>query len=254
MIIAQISDTHINLNTPGSDQRLLDFEKVIHDINSLDPQPNLIIHSGDIVQNGRMEEYAEATRILSKATAPVYVMAGNKDNRKNLKKSFAKDTYISAVSKFIEYEINDFPIRLIMVDTLNTHSNKGHFCDSRQESLVKMINSETTKPIAVFMHHPPCAINVGPDPFHFDNLDAMEGLCDTLQHSDRVISIFCGHVHRSTTAQIANIPVTVTTAIATQIRWGDYPAQLSKIPVYNLHRYDQDWGFITESRIASSNY
>ena len=88
MIIAQISDTHINLNTPGSDQRLLDFETVIHDINSLDPQPNLIIHSGDIVQNGRMEEYAEATRILSKATAPVYVMAGNKDNRKNLKKSF----------------------------------------------------------------------------------------------------------------------------------------------------------------------
>jgi len=254
MIIAQISDTHINLNTPSSVQRILDFETVILDINSLKPQPDLIIHSGDIVQNGLIEEYAEATKIISKAIAPVYVMVGNKDDRKNIKKSFAKEKYISVNSQFVDYAINDFPIKLIMMDTLNKHSNKGHFCDCRRENLIEMINSEATKPIAVFMHHPPCAINVGPDLFHFENLSAMADLCDTLQRSDRVISIFCGHVHRSAIGRISNIPVTVVPAVATQIRWGEYPAHIDKIPVYNVHRYDQDWGFITETRISNSNH
>jgi len=253
MIIAQISDTHISLSSQSSSQQLLDFETVIFDINSLDPQPDLIIHSGDIVQNGLMEEYAEATRILSKAKAPVYVMAGNKDDRRNIKKSFGEENYLSVNSEFIEYEINDFSIKVIILDTLNKNSNKGHFCDLRRKNLVKMINSETVKPIVVLMHHPPCEINVGPDIFHFDNLNAMADLCQTLQRSDRVISIFCGHVHRSTTGQIANIPVTVATAVATQIRWGNYPAHLAKIPIYNLHRYHQDWGFITETRIANAN-
>ena len=114
MIIAQISDTHINLNTPGSVQRILDFETVILDINSLKPQPDLIIHSGDIVQNGLIEEYAEATKIISKAIAPVYVMVGNKDDRKNIKKSFAKEKYISVNSQFVDYAINDFPIKTLL--------------------------------------------------------------------------------------------------------------------------------------------
>ncbi len=251
MIIAQLSDTHININTAGSDQRLLDFEKVILDINSLDPQPDLIIHCGDIVQNGLIAEYREATKILSKAIAPVYVMVGNKDNRKNIIELYEKEPYISAKSRFIDYEINDFPVKLILLDTLNEHSNKGHFCDFRLDNLTKMIQSEETKPIAVFMHHPPCAINVGPDRFHFDNLDSMANLCDLLQRSDRVISIFCGHVHRSTTGWIENIPINVATAVATQLRWGDFPENLTKIPVYNLHHYDHEWGFMTETRICN---
>ena len=58
---------------------------MIRDINSLDQQLDLIIHSGDVVQSGLMEEYAKATKILSKAKASVYIVAGNKEDRKNLK-------------------------------------------------------------------------------------------------------------------------------------------------------------------------
>ena len=53
MIIAQISDTHIALDTPDAEQRIGDFERTIADINALDPAPDVIVHTGDIVHNGQ---------------------------------------------------------------------------------------------------------------------------------------------------------------------------------------------------------
>ncbi len=53
MIIAQISDTHIALDTPDADQRMRDFASTIADINALEPQPDVIVHTGDILYNGR---------------------------------------------------------------------------------------------------------------------------------------------------------------------------------------------------------
>src|SRR5436853_6672453 len=41
MIIAQISDTHVALNTSDADQRIRDFELTIADINALDPAPDV---------------------------------------------------------------------------------------------------------------------------------------------------------------------------------------------------------------------
>ena len=52
MIIAQISDTHLTLDTPDADRRMYDFASTIADINALDPAPDVIVHTGDIVHNG----------------------------------------------------------------------------------------------------------------------------------------------------------------------------------------------------------
>src|SRR5262249_18574579 len=57
MIIAQVSDTHLELNTPDADQRIRDFERTIAAINCLDPAPEVNVQSEHIVQNGRGEKY-----------------------------------------------------------------------------------------------------------------------------------------------------------------------------------------------------
>ncbi len=113
-----------------------------------------------------------------------------------------------------------------------------------------MINSESLKPIAVFMHHPPCEVSLGPNIFHFENLKAMSDLFYPSQRSDWVTSIFCGHVNRSATDEVANIPATFNTAVTTQIRSGHYPKHFTRVPIYNIHRYYEEQGFITETRKA----
>ena len=252
MIIAQISDTHLALDTPDADQRLRDFETTIADINALEPQPDVIVHTGDIVHNGRPDEYARAVATLAGARAPVYVMVGNKDNRAKLRAAFSACGYLAANPGFVSYAIEDYPVRLIALDTLNPASSKGDFCAARVSNLIDMIDAETTKPIAVFTHHPPFEVMVGPNRIHFDSWDIMSGLRRALQHSGRVVAVFSGHVHRAATGHVGSIPATVMTSIATTLRKGDYPAEAEGRPIYYLHLFDPVRGFATETRIVGT--
>jgi Icc protein len=252
MIIAQISDTHIALDAPDADRRIQDFEATIADVNALDPAPDLIFHTGDIVHNGRAEEYAQAVRILNGAHAPVYVIPGNKDDRANLRAAFAARGYFDPSREFIEYAVEDYPVRLIAVDTLDTRSNKGEFCAARAERLIELIDAETSKPIAAFTHHPPFEVPVGPDAFNFETPEMMERLRKALQHSGRVAAVFSGHVHRGTAGHVGDIRATVVPCVATTLRKGDYPAHLKSSPVYHVHRFDPLLGFATETRIVEA--
>jgi 3',5'-cyclic AMP phosphodiesterase CpdA len=250
MIIAQISDTHIALDTPDADQRMRDFASTVTDINALDPAPDVIVHTGDIVHNGRADEYGKAVATLAKARVPVYVMVGNKDDRANLHEAFSGCGYLSANSDFIDYAIEDFPVRLIMLDTLNPASNKGDFCPGRVARLIELIDAETSKPIVVFTHHPPFEVSVGPDPVHFEPPNTMVELRRALQHSGRVIALISGHVHRAASGHVGSIPATIMPCVATSLRKGDYPPAMRARPLYHLHRFDPEWGFATETRIV----
>ena len=252
MIIAQISDTHIALDTPDAENRIADFERTIADINALDPAPDVIVHTGDIVHNGRPDEYAQSARILAKADAPVFVLAGNKDDRGNLRTAFSAAGYLSRDSKFIDYTVETYPVRLIAVDTLSDVGNKGDFCEPRSRRLVGMIDAEPKKPIAVFAHHPPFEVKVGPDPINFETVEAMSRLQHALQRSDRVAAVFSGHVHRSTTGHIGDIPALVVPCIATTLRKGEYPPRMKARPVYYIHTFDPGTGFVTAARIVGT--
>jgi Icc protein len=252
MIIAQISDTHLELNSPDADQRIADFERTIAAINTLDPAPDVVVHTGDIVHNGRQDEYARAVSILAKARMPVYVLAGNKDNRANLRAAFSTHGYLAADSDFIDYAVERFPVRLIAIDTLSESSNKGDFCLARAGRLINLIDAEATKPIAIFAHHPPFEVSVGPDPLNFEAPEMMLRLRQVLQNAFRVVASFSGHVHRAAEGRIGNIPATVVPCIATTLRKGEYPTYMKRRPVYYVHRFDPRWGFTTETRIAGT--
>ncbi len=253
MIIAQISDTHIALDTPDAGRRIRDFERTIADINALDPAPDVIVHTGDIVDNGRPDEYAQAAATLAKARAPVYVLPGNKDNRANLRRAFSHAGRFAPDCEFLDYAIEGFAVRLLALDTLSLRSNKGDICRERVSRLIDMIDAETARPIAVFTHHPPFEVMVGPDRLHFETPEAMAELRRALQHSGRVIAVFSGHVHRPAEGSVGSIPALVMPAVATGLRMGAYPAAMKTRPIYNLHRYDPLWGFVSETRIAGAD-
>ena len=252
MIIAQISDTHIAVDTLDAEQRIRDFECTIADIDTLNPAPDVIVHTGDIVHNGRPDEYFRAAAILAKARAPVFVIPGNKDERTNLRAAFAGDGYLAPDSDFVDYTIEDYPVRLIAIDTLNTGSNRGDFCRARANRLIDMIDAESSKPIAVLAHHPPFEVPVGPDPLNFETPEMMARLQQALQHSGRVIAVISGHVHRGTSGQVGCIRATVMPSVATTLRKGEYPAHMKMRPVYHIHRFDPAWGFATETRIVAA--
>jgi 3',5'-cyclic AMP phosphodiesterase CpdA len=249
MIIAQISDSHIALDTPDAERRLSDLALTIADINTLEPQPDAIVHTGDVVHNGRPDEYAAAAAILTKARAPLYVLAGNKDNRANSRTSFQAGGYLAANFPFIQYAIDRYPVRLIALDTQGS-GNKGEFCPKRRQHLTDLLAADAAKHTAIFTHHPPFLVTEGPEALHFENWDTVILLRRALSRSGKVVGVFSGHVHRAAWGDVEGIPATVMPAIATTLRHGQYPAHLNSRPVYQVHRFDPILGFTSETRIA----
>ena len=251
MIIAQISDTHISLDAADADCRASDLGRTLADINALDPAPDVIIHTGDVVHGGRREDYAAAASLLATARAPVYVATGNRDDRENLRHSLSRWVHAASVSRFLDYAVEDLPVRLIALDTVSAGTNKGDFSLERAQDLAALIEAEPRKPIAVFMHHPPFVVTVGPDPLNFVTAEAMAILQQALERSGRVVAVFCGHVHRSSWGRIGTIPVMVAPCTATSLRKGDFPAQMQGRPVYHLHRLTAAGELVTEARIVA---
>ena len=252
MIVAQISDTHLIVEGQASEQRLADFHAVIADINALDPVPDVIVHTGDIVHNGTLDEYAAAAEILGQAKLPVYALAGNKDDRANLQAAFSDGGYLRSDTAFVTYAVDGFPVRLLMLDTVDPDSKRGAFCAERFDLLADFLASAPERPTAIFLHHPPFEVLVGPDRWHFDDRAVGDQLANVISAAENVVGVFCGHVHRLTTGTVGGVPALVGSAVASELRYGEYPEAADRQPIYFLHHFDTEGRFRTELRIADA--
>lgn len=74
-IIAHVSDLHISEN--AFDEAV--FMEAVSEINKL--QPDMIILTGDITENGYYKEYKQAIKYLDMFEAPLFAVPGNHDSR-----------------------------------------------------------------------------------------------------------------------------------------------------------------------------
>lgn len=76
MKIVHVSDTHI---TPYGRFREKCFNEMVKKINGI--EPDLVIHSGDITQDGLLDEYELAREKLKQIEADLVIIPGNHDAR-----------------------------------------------------------------------------------------------------------------------------------------------------------------------------
>ena len=84
MLIAHITDTHIT--SPGTLlMGIVDtastLERAVAALNRLDPSPDTIVLTGDLVESGAPEEYAHLQALLAPLRMPVFVIPGDHDSR-----------------------------------------------------------------------------------------------------------------------------------------------------------------------------
>lgn len=249
MIIAHISDTHIAVDLPDADRRRQDLERTIADINRLDPLPDAIVHTGDLTQHGRPDEYRIAAGALALARAPFYLVPGNRDDKTNMRAAFSERGFFPEGSPFLQYAVERHPVRILVLDTIGD-TNKGEYCPERVRHLTEMTDADSTRPIAAFTHHPPFEIPEGPERLHYKDHDAMGRLTRALEHSGRVAGVFSGHIHRAIAGHAGAVRASVTPCIATPLRWGTYPEHMKTLPVYHVHQFQPDGGFSTQSRVV----
>jgi 3',5'-cyclic-AMP phosphodiesterase len=248
MIIAQISDTHITVDLPEGARRLEDLRRTVTTINALDPQPDVVIHTGDLVNRGKAAEYAAARSALDALRAPFFPVPGNRDDREGLRAHFVQRSCIDDGAPYVQYVVDEYAVRLVGIDTQSDRSQKGDFCEARAAALARTLAAQPERPTALFMHHPPFEVEGDPCSFQYETRQGLARVLETLGRGAPVIRVFCGHAHQAREADLGGVLASTVSSIAVDLRQGrDDPLRHTGPPRFQLHRFTPSQGFRTEN-------
>ena len=199
MIIAQITDLHVvgkGRLCYGQVATNVHLQEAVAHINGLTPHPDVVIASGDLTDHGTAEEYEALRDILSALLPPLYMIPGNHDQRDIFLEVFSDHAYLPRPgAPFAQYAIEEYPVRLIGVDTTIPGRHHGLLCQERLAWLDTTLRAEPQKPTLLFMHHPPFRTGIRwMDAFGLHGGRTME---EIVVHHPQVARVACGHIHRS---------------------------------------------------------
>src|SRR5512136_3015018 len=130
MLICQISDLHVTTGERLSgvvDTNAMLRACVAH-IGALPTRPDVLLVTGDLVDRGRPEEYARVRAALAPLGLPTHVIPGNHDHRDALRAAFADNAAMRGTSGFVQYVVEDHPLRIVMLDTVIPGEGGGRLC------------------------------------------------------------------------------------------------------------------------------
>ncbi|HEY9080063.1 metallophosphoesterase family protein [Magnetovibrio sp.] len=246
MLIAHISDTHITTHDdpdlPQSNARIQALTAFVKHINLMAEKPDLIIHTGDVTHGGEPEYYATVKAIMSVLDVPVYFALGNRDKADNLVAGLGDLGSASTIGKFLIYSVDQYPVRMIAMDTQNRGENIGTTCSERLDALDAMLKAEPNKPTALYMHHPPFEVTTSKYPFQFNDQLLADAFLDLITQHKQVVHMFCGHMHRSYRVDLPTCVATITPSLVPDNRLGDFDPAIRDKPLFELHRWNPDTG------------
>lgn len=227
MLIVQISDMHVSkagrLFGGRVDSRAA-FERCVAHVLGLDPAPDLVLLTGDLAETGVLEEYDFIASQLKRVALPVLAIPGNHDERDAM--AAALEQHISRQDAgHLSFLCDDFPLRVIGLDTLVPNAIHGELDRDRLEWLDATL-SKSAKPTLIAMHHPPFKTGLAA----MDNYGIKRGLGDFLEilkSQPQIVGVICGHAHRPIAASAAGVPVLLCPSSA-------FPFQLDLKPTARL--------------------
>jgi len=182
--IVQISDTHISKYGQYEEGR---FNEAVRIINRLEPKPDIVVHTGDLTDNGVLADYELAVEKLKIINAKTITAVGNHDER-----NFGQSLFRELVSP-LEYEVDEGKFKFFMMNSPEPDRDEGRLGRRRQtylEERLKALPEHTVKIIA-FHHH------LVPVPHSGREMNVLEDAGDildlVLRH--KVNLVLMGHRH-----------------------------------------------------------
>lgn len=242
MLLAQITDLHVmpkgQLAYGRVDTASMLRSAVAH-LNRLDPQPDVVLITGDLADKGERTAYVHLREILADLRAPFYVIPGNHDRIAEFRRAFADQPYLPTEGEFIQYVIETLPLRIVALDSVVQGRTRGAVDDARLEWLDRTLAQRPDARTLVITHHAPWVTGLQ----HFDEvgMDRSADLERVIARHPQVERVLCGHVHRSTQIRFggtiaSSCPSTAHQA-ALDLRPNGMDSFTLEPPGFQLHRW-----------------
>ncbi|WP_261166093.1 phosphodiesterase [Microbacterium sp. Marseille-Q6965] len=209
-LLVHLSDTHLRARGGVFDiDAAAHLRRILEQLEDSGARPDAIVFTGDLVDLGEREAYAELRDIVEPAarrlgTRVVWVM-GNHDDRDGFRRELLGASGTGPVDAVHDID----GLRLIVLDTSVPGAHHGEVSDAQLDWLQLELSIPAPHGTILAMHHPPvpCVLDLAT----IVELRDQRRLADVLRGTD-VRSILAGHVHFSTTATFAGIPVSVASS------------------------------------------
>lgn len=217
MLLVQLTDTHIE--TPGT---LLygkvdtsrHLQEAVQEINAMQPQPDLVMVTGDLVEVPNETSYDHFAGLIEPLQAPVYLLPGNHDDPQVMLEMFGDTPMFPAVHATIQYVIDEFPVRILALNSYFQGSELSDFGPHRLHWLQQTL-AESDRPTLLAIHHPPMRTGIG-----FIDMVGAEwyaGITRLVQQHPQVQLVICGHGHSDLFGRIGTVPVYMAGSTAHQL-------------------------------------
>lgn len=248
MLIAQITDCHIV--EPGelvADRvdTAATLARAIEVVNALDPLPDVVLATGDLVNDGLPAQYDRLMALLGRLEVDVVLPCpGNHDDRTDLRRRFASVLPQGGPDDPIDYVIDDHPVRLIGLDTIIPGSHEGRLTERQMAWLDEQLAAAPDRPTVIFQHHPPFASDI-PWMDHDCGFDGIEREAAVLARHSHVEAVVCGHLHRSIHRRFGGTVASTWPSTGPQLALDlvhGPPRYCSEPAAVALHRFEQGRG------------
>jgi len=249
MLIAQITDTHIRQAGALMAERVDTapfLERCIDRVCASRPHPDVVLITGDLVDTGYPDEYDRLRAMLRRLPCPYYVIPGNHDDRESLRAAFMGDGYLPE-SGFLQYVVEDFPLRLIALDSLFPGHIGGRLCAERLAWLDARLAEAPQRPTVISIHHPP--FPTGIEWLDREPLVGAREFADIVRRHHQVERLLCGHIHRPIQVRWAGTVASTSPATAHQVPLDLSPGAPSGFAMepsaFQLHLWHPEAGLIS---------
>ncbi len=218
MLIAQISDCHIvDPGDPFADRidSAAGLRAAVETINALELQPDLVVGTGDLVNDGTAVQYDHLVELLAPLRAPFVPLPGNHDDRSELRRRFPEVVPSGAPAEPIDFVVDGGEVTLIALDTTVVGRHDGTLSDRQLDWLDAQL-SAANRPVVVAQHHPPVISGITwmDVPYGFDRGGPEADVIGRHPHVEAVVS---GHLHRSFQCRYAGTIAVVCPSTASQL-------------------------------------
>lgn len=252
MIIAQLSDLHARPRGRtaygGVDTNAM-LGRAIASVRTLSVRPDCVVITGDLADCGLDDEYLVLREELASLDVPVYLMPGNHDRREALLRAFADGhRYLPRDSDFLQYTIDEHPLRIIAIDSVVAGATHGELCARRLAWIRARLAERPGQPTIVFIHHPPFPTGIGSMDVHGCRAGSAELATIVAQHPN-VERVVAGHYHRPITVRwagtIGYAAPSTAHQVALDLRAGAPTRFVLEPPALSLHVWSETTGVVT---------
>jgi Icc protein len=246
VLVAQITDCHI-VEPGGFVADRIDpapaLERALSTLAAAPIRPDLVVGTGDLVNDGRPSQYDRLQELLADLDVPFVPVPGNHDDRSELRRRFADVLPEGGPDDPIDHVIDLGPLRLVLLDTQIPGTTAGRLTSAQLAWLHERLAEAADRPVVVFQHHPPFTTGIG-----FMDRDRFEGgaeYAEVLARHGHVELVSCGHLHRTIVRRFGGTVAATwpATSVALDLGLGDTPVHYTDEPTgVVLHHWDRDAG------------